>query len=187
MSLVLQETLVNCRQILEALLPHKCRRQVVNALADWRESKQYRQGNNISFCLGSLFYWIPCPLFLSLPAKSFLYCLEDGKTQVGGKEEANFSVRPFNASDMTDGFGGSYNHFFLNHVGYHMVHRHNWKWRLTQEGCFQSALSVHRLWKVQTVCRAMEQPCSLGIEPYFLKQCMQWCAHSHTHAHRSPF
>lgn len=53
------------------------------------------------------------PLFPSLPAKSFLYCLEDGKTQVGGDEAANFLVRLFNANDMTDGFGGSHNHFSL--------------------------------------------------------------------------
>lgn len=65
-------------------------REVVNALADCRERKQYRQGNNISFCLGSLFYWIPCPFVPFLPAKSFLYCLEDGKTHVGRRRRLIF-------------------------------------------------------------------------------------------------
>lgn len=64
------------------------------------------------------------------------------------------------------------------------VHRHNWKWKAHPGGCFQSALSVHRLWKVQTVCRAMEQPCSLGIEPY--SKTVHAMMHTHTHTHTDP-
>ena len=101
-----------------------CSRQAVNTLAYWRGRELERKRNNISFAQG-LFLLNSLPL-CSLPSRLGTLSQGWGNTR-RGEEEANFSVRLFSASAMTDEFGASHNYFFLNPAGDHRVHRHNRK------------------------------------------------------------
>lgn len=89
------------------------------------------------FALDLFFIEFLAPLFPSLGAKSFRHCLEEGKTHVVGEGGGSFSARLLNASDMTDGCGGSHNRLFPCRASCHEVHRHNWKRRLVREGGFK--------------------------------------------------
>lgn len=84
------ETSVSGRQVPETILIH-------SAADKWLMLRRVGEKKNntdretiFHFALDLFFIEFLAPLFPSLPAKSFLYCLEDGKTQDGGRRRLIF-------------------------------------------------------------------------------------------------
>lgn len=89
-SRISSKTAAFCRQILEMILPPSAADKWLMVGGTGEKESNTDRETIFHFAQDLFFIEFLAPLFPSLLAKSFPYCLEDGKTQVGGRRRLIF-------------------------------------------------------------------------------------------------